>query len=155
MTKGFDRVVTALNKLLVGLGLVKEKVNEIPTEKEVHVRTVYTDDGNTTTTEEYARTGGMATSSGVEYFGRGGTVLQFVPRGSDTQPAMLTPGEMVLTRSQQSRLFHGGLGNEALHREVKGLRADLAEQAVQARLDRLFMQRQLPKLMKAANQQAA
>jgi TP901 family phage tail tape measure protein len=48
--------------------------------------------------------GGIATN----YKAKGGTVYAangFVPRGTDTVPAMLTPGEMVLTKGQQGQLF--------------------------------------------------
>lgn len=45
----------------------------------------------------------------VSYYDKGGPVYAangFVPRGTDTVPAMLTPGEMVLTKGQQSELFN-------------------------------------------------
>ena len=32
----------------------------------------------------------------------------WVPRGTDTQPAMLTPGELVLNKKQQAALLGGG-----------------------------------------------
>lgn len=51
--------------------------------------------------------GGMVTPLGIQHFGRGGTVLPFRPRGTDTVPAMLTPGEMVLTAAQQRGLLSG------------------------------------------------
>lgn len=40
----------------------------------------------------------------IQYFASGGTVLPFLRRGSDTVPAMLTPGEVVLNRRQQEEL---------------------------------------------------
>jgi TP901 family phage tail tape measure protein len=44
-------------------------------------------------------------------------VLAFRPRGTDTVPAMLTPGEAVLTRDQQRRLSEGiAMGMAALDR---------------------------------------
>lgn len=52
----------------------------------------------------YFSEGGIATN----YRAKGGTVYAangFVPRGTDTLPAMLTPGEMVLTKGQQGQLF--------------------------------------------------
>jgi hypothetical protein len=47
--------------------------------------------------------GGMVTSD-MQAFAGGGRVLQFTPRGTDTVPAMLTPGERVLSvaETQQS-----------------------------------------------------
>lgn len=48
-----------------------------------------------------------AIKSATEYHAQGGIVGQrgpFIPRGTDTIPAMLTPGEVVLSRSQTNRL---------------------------------------------------
>jgi hypothetical protein len=47
-----------------------------------------------------AATGGLVTNSGIRYFGTGG----YVPRGTDTVPAMLTPGELILNAAQQRSL---------------------------------------------------
>lgn len=54
--------------------------------------------------------GGLISGTGtpLDYFANGGVVYAangFKPRGTDTVPAMLTPGEMVLNRGQQSQLF--------------------------------------------------
>jgi hypothetical protein len=73
---------------------------------------------------DFAASGGVVTDRGIQHFGLGGTVLRFQPRGSDTVPAMLSPGEMVLTPAQQKRLLNGG-GGDALHAEVRGLRSDM------------------------------
>ncbi len=60
---------------------------------------------------------GLPGTAAPEVFARGGIVpkylakgnlINFAPRGTDTVPAMLTPGEMVLTRDQQHALFSGG-----------------------------------------------
>lgn len=54
-------------------------------------------------------------------FAQGGVVYAsggFVSRGTDTVPAMLTPGEMVLNRQQQSNLFqqlNGGRGGVSIN----------------------------------------
>lgn len=48
------------------------------------------------------QTGGVATASGIAYLARGGLSPA---RGRDTVPAMLSPGEMVLTARQQKNLF--------------------------------------------------
>lgn len=40
----------------------------------------------------------------TQYLASGGRVLRFSPRGSDTVPAMLTPGEFVLNREAVSRI---------------------------------------------------
>lgn len=55
------------------------------------------------TDASYGSSGGMVTASGIQHFSHGGRVLPF--RGMDTVPAMLTPGEMVLTRAQQQAAF--------------------------------------------------
>lgn len=59
---------------------------------------------------DYAARGGYVTASGVQYFGPGGVVLPFRPRGTDTVPAMLTPGEGVLSRRGMAAL--GALNRE-------------------------------------------
>ncbi len=43
---------------------------------------------------------GFATGGIVQYKAGGGNILPFIPRGTDTVPAMLTPGERVLTVAQ-------------------------------------------------------
>lgn len=65
-----------------------------------------------------AATGGIVTRGKVipfptSYFDLGG----FVPRGTDTVPAMLTPGEMVLNADQQRRLLDGG-GDIVIHHQT-------------------------------------
>jgi len=69
------------------------------------------------TTADFASMGGLVTDKGIQHFAGGGTVLRFMPRGSDTVPAMLTPGEMVLTPAQQQRLLKGG-GNDGTSARV-------------------------------------
>lgn len=56
------------------------------------------------TNSGYGSTGGYVTSRGIQHFAGGGRVLPFWSRGSDTVPAMLTPGEMVLTAAQQKNI---------------------------------------------------
>jgi hypothetical protein len=43
----------------------------------------------------------------VQHFAGGGNVLPFKPRGTDTVPAMLTPGETVRTAKQETALDTG------------------------------------------------
>lgn len=52
----------------------------------------------------FASRGGRVTAHGLQYFGDGGRVLPFLRRGTDTVPAMLTPGEVVLSAAQQGQL---------------------------------------------------
>jgi hypothetical protein len=68
---------------------------------------------------------GKAISSVIPKFANGGVVYAasgFAPRGTDTVPAMLSPGEMVLNKRQQGNLFSlansGGGGDSALLREL-------------------------------------
>lgn len=49
-------------------------------------------------------TGGRVTQSGIQHFASGGRVLPFLRHGSDTVPAMLTPGEIILNAAQQKNL---------------------------------------------------
>ena len=54
----------------------------------------------------FGSTGGMVTNKGIKpmsYFANGGFA-----RGTDTVPAMLTPGEMILTEKQQGMMGGGG-----------------------------------------------
>lgn len=58
--------------------------------------------------------GGIVTPSGIEYLASGGVAgMSALARGADTVPAMLSPGEMVLTEADQRSLLgaiRGGLG---------------------------------------------
>jgi hypothetical protein len=58
---------------------------------------------------ENAAQGGLVTEQGIQRFGVGGKVLQFVPRGIDTQPAMLAVGEGVVNRTGMGVLGEEGL----------------------------------------------
>jgi hypothetical protein len=61
-----------------------------------------------------AATGGVVMPWGIQRFGGGGRVLPFLARGTDTVPAMLTPGEIVLNAAQQQRLA-GNIGGVTIH----------------------------------------
>lgn len=92
----------------------------------VNVDIEYHDPGYTPPDVSTAATGGLVTPFGVQHFAAGGLVNGFRPRGTDTVPAMLTPGEVVLNRSQQAGVFSamaGGLSG----RESAASEADLAE----------------------------
>ncbi len=95
----------------------------------------------------YAAGGGLVTSAGVQYLASGGVtqamgrLLSFKPRGTDTVPAMLTPGEGVVNRRGMAALGAGGLralnsGTSApsldlspLSSELRQLRGDLKRQS--------------------------
>jgi len=76
----------------------------------------------------YAATGGLVTSHGVvQYLAGGGEVIPFAPRGTDTVPAMLTPGERVLSveQNQTYENYMEGPSNEDVVNAVNGLRTDM------------------------------
>jgi hypothetical protein len=52
----------------------------------------------------FAASGGLVTPFGIQHFDGGGRVLPFLRRGTDSVPAMLTPGEIVLNDAQQDAL---------------------------------------------------
>jgi hypothetical protein len=77
----------------------------------------------------FAATGGLVTASGIQHFTRGGRVLPFRARGTDTVPAMLTPGEMVLTKAQQAAILGGSAVDlSELRAEIQQLRRQLDAQ---------------------------
>lgn len=67
-----------------------------------------------------AATGGLVTADGIQHFAAGGRVLPFLRgRGTDTVPAWLTPGEVVLNADQQKAVgdamnARGGGGGVAI-----------------------------------------
>lgn len=123
MTEGFQSLIGEVKKLTDaiarGLGLsldnVTKKINDIP-DVTVNVdanidprlnglldpnRDIVIDPPSGPT---YASTGGRITDRGIQYFAGGGNVLPFRPRGTDTVPAMLTPGETVRTAQQEAAI---------------------------------------------------
>ena len=64
-------------------------------------------------------TGGYVDKNGVHHFAKGG------PTGPDTIPALLSPGEMVLTAQQQAS-FKGGVGGQRVEPEKNILTQTLA-----------------------------
>lgn len=89
--------------LTASMNRVAAAIEHLPRDVEMRVRIRY-DDG-TPPVESYGSRGGLVTASGLQYFDMGGFV-RGLARGSDTVPAMLTPGEVVLT-PQQQREFGG------------------------------------------------
>jgi hypothetical protein len=75
---------------------------------------------------DYASTGGRVTSTGIQYLAGGGPV-DFAPRGTDTVPAMLTPGERVLSVEQNNAYEQSfeGPSNQEVVDAVNGLRVDM------------------------------
>jgi hypothetical protein len=75
-----------------------------------------------------AAMGGLVTAHGIvpAYYGRGTNIVAFEPRGTDTVPAMLTPGESVRTVAQTRRDLQEEATNDDVVDAVNGLRTDLA-----------------------------
>ena len=64
----------------------------------------------------FAKRGGLVTAHGIQQFASGGRVLPFMRRGSDSVPAMLTPGEIILNEAMQGNvaaaIVGGGSGSD-------------------------------------------
>lgn len=78
---------------------------------------------------------GNASGGIIPAYAATGMLVPFVPRGTDTVPAMLTPGEMVLNKDQQQNLFSllkNGSGPQeiTLRLEGKGFFKDMIEKAL-------------------------
>jgi predicted nucleic acid-binding Zn-ribbon protein len=67
---------------------------------------------------DYASTGGLVTAEGIQHFRRGGRVLPWRSRGTDTVPAMLTPGEIVATPAQWRAQGNRGGGGQPIVTKV-------------------------------------
>lgn len=125
--------------------VVKDLVNQlrgIPTRIDTTVVTHHEDDYPA---PDYvppgASTGGLVTASGIQhFFGMGGMVGSLVPQGTDTVPAMLTPGEVVLNSAQQhnvaDQLLTAAAGPVVDMSEFRRLREELT--ASNARAERLL-----------------
>ena len=70
----------------------------------------------------FASTGGLITANGVQYRRRGGSI--FKSRGTDTVPAMLTPGEFVMNKKATSKLGVGFL-QRLNHLDIHGALANM------------------------------
>lgn len=105
MTQGFQRVVDKLTDLINSIAKTTGAINAIPTQKTITIN--YDDPGPPQ--GSYGSRGGLVTASGIQYLAGGGHVLAFRPRGTDTVPAMLTPGERVLS-VKQNRAYEAGGG---------------------------------------------
>ena len=102
--------------------VAKNAFDKLPKEWNVDVNTNYTSTGTPPdfpgpSDADNAMTGGLVTAAGVLPFERGGRVpryydngglvgevVRFIPKGTDTVPAMLTPGEIVLNAAQQQNV---------------------------------------------------
>ncbi len=160
-----QKLVDAIKALIDKMGEVPAALDKIPSSKTVTVvfdgkKSGDWPDGSGDVST--AATGGLVGKARVIPFPMaiGGGVPDFKTIGTDSVPAMLTPGEIVLNAAQQGRIAGvitsgGGFSSrqlEQLHAELAGLRRDLRDQAEQAAADRAYTQRMLPKLVAAAAQ---
>jgi len=150
----FDILIDAIQKLvdkITGAGGLNAAIVGIP-DKTVHVgfQVDNPPDFGQPSEPSYAARGGYVGSHGVQYLAGGGRVLQFMSRGSDTVPAMLTPGEGVVNQRGMKTLGKAGLA--ALNAgaggggESSGVESRLDDLA-QAMADR---DRLLPKMIRDA-----
>jgi hypothetical protein len=98
MSEGFKALITSVEKLTDaisrGLGLA---IQNIP-QPVIHGKVDWSVD-------QVPPPDGFA-SGGVVYAASGANIVPFTPRGTDTVPAMLTPGERVLSVSQNKQFEH-------------------------------------------------
>ncbi len=108
----FDKIIAKLQELIDKIAISASNINNLPSKKTVEIVTIHTDvngnDGDGGGPAMAAR-GGIVTSGGVQYLAGGGRVLAWPSRGSDTVPAMLTPGEGIVSRRGMASLGKSGL----------------------------------------------
>jgi hypothetical protein len=123
-----DRIVTALERLTPAAKTAADGITgelaKIRT-PDLTVRARVITDG--TVGPNGAATGGLVTAFGIQHFADGGRVLPFLRRGTDTVPAMLTPGELVLNKDQQ----------EAVRAALRPTVASLSTRALEGKFDDL------------------
>jgi len=100
-----------------------------------HARNFPPPDATPNGNPDYGFAGGFVTRHGIQYLAAGNVVrpVMWQPLGTDTVPAMLTPGEGVLSRRGMNALGALNRGevpvvggsDRALLEEVKGLRGDM------------------------------
>jgi hypothetical protein len=107
MSQGFSRVVESVDKLTRAianqLGVALDNLpSNVPIDVDVRYRVPELPDGRV---PETVSTGGVVRPFGVQHFALGGRVpWTLAPIGTDTIPAMLTPGELILNESQQTKI---------------------------------------------------
>jgi hypothetical protein len=101
-----DRLLDKLDDILHVLqGLPLAIHDNLPGSSDSRPRDTRTPGG---TEAQTAARGALVTSHGLVYAAEGARILPFMPRGTDTVPAMLTPGERVLS-VPQTRAYEGFL----------------------------------------------
>jgi hypothetical protein len=102
-----DAAKDGADKVKAELGSIKAPNLTIGVGFNVDTNELGVDLGSLHLQENLAATGGLVTANGIQHFASGGRVLPFLRHGTDTVPAMLTPGEIVLNASQQKTLADG------------------------------------------------
>lgn len=110
LTSAIDDLITKIGELIdtiSGPGGLGPSLDGLPKHTDIHVTTHYDTTGTPPDTGGYTppavpgvATGGYVLPHGIMRFAGGG----YVPMGTDTVPAMLTPGELILNATQQADL---------------------------------------------------
>ena len=129
---GMQSIVDKLDVLLGKLGSMTYSLANMPDAESTvtinHVdtyRSVFYEDERAGGGDAQNRAGGGVIVQNNNYYA-GGT--EFVPHGSDTVPAMLTPGERVLTTQENkeyTKQQEKAMSTEKLERTLDGIRQDL------------------------------
>lgn len=106
-----DKIASAITDLIAQIDALIKKLSGVgDVDVSAHVGVTTTEDSETRTRGSwdsdgnYGAHGGIVHGGGIRYLTSGGTILPFVARGTDTVPAMLTPGEGVLSRRGMAAL---------------------------------------------------
>ncbi|MCR4301788.1 MAG: DUF1825 family protein [Sulfuricaulis sp.] len=103
LTKMFDELIAKLNELIDKIvGGVGGALNEITRPRSVDIEVI-----THTRPEDYQTISRPYAAGGVVYAAAGARILPFTPKGTDTVPAMLTPGERVLSVAQNREYERG------------------------------------------------
>jgi hypothetical protein len=97
----FDKIVSKLQELIDKItGPLAKSITTIPTPTPIHIPIRF----DIPDMPRWSEAKGFALGGRVQALASGGRVLPFLARGSDTVPAMLTPGEIVLNEAQQQHV---------------------------------------------------
>jgi hypothetical protein len=125
-------VKAAVDKINKDLDNIKDNVN---VDVNIHTRTTPVPDHKDQPGGPIldVATGGRILPGAVQRFAAGGRVLPFRRSGTDTQPAMLTPGEIVLNAAQQNNLgdlLSGLAGGMTINLTIHATDADSVRRAI-------------------------
>jgi hypothetical protein len=158
LSQGFTRVITAIERLvnaLLGVGDTADRVARGIPRNPFADWQVPAPEAPEPEPGAGGAQGGLVTRHGIQHFAQGGRVLPFLRRrGADSVPALLTPGEVVLTEDQQAAVqaeLNRNLnipGMSGVQREVQGLRQDAA-------LDRALTPKQIARAVRDELQKMA